>query len=284
VAYSLQWDVPVPPSAIEVLEGYGEFRNGLYHTFVRCRTTGHFWDCKGFPASLGRGTAPLCTGRGSCALAHCIEGGDEAGIVAFYGKAGVCHQIANRILSPAGVEIPRSSHFLVRFSYFTYGEFGINLQQMPRHCWWPDRKQICETAGAFAAVERSSSGQVNTGVVSSMTEPVSGIPDLKAEMLSSLIKAGLDRPVSDEKLSEIAYKLAVVQKHLQDRIGELSSMLSSHAISSRKYIEQFNLALREASLAGERIMDPHDFHRVFGPELKADQLFDVDAFLKENQH
>jgi hypothetical protein len=111
-----------------------------------------------------------------------------------------------------------------------------------------------------------------------MTEPVSGTSNPKVE-LSYLIEAGLGHPVNEETLSE----LVGMQKRLQDRIGELSTMLSTHAISSRKYIEELNRALREASLAGEDIMGPRDFHRVFGPELRADQLFDIDAFLRENQ-
>jgi hypothetical protein len=90
-------ELPVPPSVNEVLEGYGEFRNGLYHTHVRCLPSGQAWDCHGFPTAAGIASL-LCAGPGSHALAQCIEGGDEAGIFGFYGRAGVCHQIANLVL------------------------------------------------------------------------------------------------------------------------------------------------------------------------------------------
>jgi hypothetical protein len=111
-----------------------------------------------------------------------------------------------------------------------------------------------------------------------MTDPVSGTPNPKAE-LSSMIQAGLGHSVNEKTLS----KLVGMQKRLQDRISELSAMLSAHTISSRKYTEELNRALREASSAGEDIMGSDDFHRVFGPELRADQLFDTDAFLREKQ-
>jgi hypothetical protein len=111
-----------------------------------------------------------------------------------------------------------------------------------------------------------------------MTQPLSGAetPDSRSE-LSSLIKAGLGHSVDEKTL----LALAKMQEHLQNRIGHLSGLLMEHKISSKRYLEELNRALSEASKTGERLMgSKEDFHRVFG-ELRADQLGDVSVFLEQ---
>ncbi len=261
----------MPHSASEILEGYGVYRSnpGIYHTYV-LSSLSDSWGCHGGTT----GGTQVCAGPGSVSLARCIEGGDEAGI--FYLRTGVCHQIANRILSPAGVIIPKANHRPVRASYLAFGEFGRNDPWVPADRRWPDRKHRCQSGGAQAALARSSSGQVKTGVISSMTEPTANVdPDPRAE-LSSLIEAGLGHSVDDDKLSA----LAMMQEHLQTRIGELGGMLADHKISPERYLDELNRAFDQASSTGEKILGREDFHRVFG-ELKADQLGDLSTFFAE---
>jgi hypothetical protein len=110
-----------------------------------------------------------------------------------------------------------------------------------------------------------------------MTQSLSDaeLPDSRSE-LSSLIQAGLGHPVDEETLSA----LATMQSHLQARIGELSALLMDHKISPKRYIDELDRALSEASLTGAKLMGVEDFHRVFG-ELRADQLGDVSVFLEQ---
>jgi rhodanese-related sulfurtransferase len=116
VAYCLLREVSVPLSASEILEGYGVFRAStrVYYTYVRS-SAGDDWGCHGGSVGGQR----LCAGQGSISVAHCIDGKDDAGI--FYMQTGVCHQIANRILSSAGVNIP-VHHPQVRFSHLAWGQ------------------------------------------------------------------------------------------------------------------------------------------------------------------
>lgn len=66
------------------------------HTYV-ISSDGHVWGCGGRSA----GGTIICAGVGNTAKADCLAQPDsQAGII--YGSTGVCHQIANRILSPAG--------------------------------------------------------------------------------------------------------------------------------------------------------------------------------------
>jgi hypothetical protein len=267
----------VPPSAGEILEGHGIITpQRAFHTYVVCAATGDNWDCHGVPNTPV--PPPLCSGIGNASLAQCIEGGDEAGIKAYYGFAGVCHQIANRILAVAGVEIPLSSHAHVRATRVTFRRFGLNLPWMPKENHWPNRIFRCLSSGTFLAPERSSTGQAESGVHGSMTTPISAIdPASISEMASIIQAAGLDHPIDKGQLSE----LAIMQERLQSRVAALAEMHTRHKISSKKYIEELDRALREAERVGEKIIGRKDFHQVFG-EMRADQLVDVQAFVREH--
>jgi hypothetical protein len=265
----------VSSPAGDILEAYGIITSQqALHTYVVCLATGDNWDCHGLPNTPV--PPPLCSGKGNVLLARCIEGGDEAGLGPFYPTAGVCHQIANRILFPANIRIP-INHWQVRVSHLAYGPFGRNLSTMPTQNHWPDRLQICRGGGSIGAVESSESMGSKSGVLSSMNDPSSSV-DQKAE-LSSLIKAaGLGHSVNDETLSA----LAKMQQHLQSCVAELGEMLSVRTISPEQYIERMDLAFREASSFGARVLGENDFHAVFG-EMKVSNLFDVEQFLREQE-
>ena len=95
--------------------------------------------------------------------------------------------------------------------------------------------------------------------------------------LSSIIQAGLGRPVDDEKLSG----LVIMQERLQTRIGELGALLMDHKITRQSYIEELDKALIEARQMGQKLIGPKNFFKVFG-DMRADQLGDVSAFLEES--
>jgi hypothetical protein len=69
------------------------------HTYVTSSEQ-HVWPCAG----RSDGGRMICTRSGSAWLASCLAGAHStAGIV--YGVTGWCHQMANRILRPAGVDV-----------------------------------------------------------------------------------------------------------------------------------------------------------------------------------
>jgi hypothetical protein len=100
-------------------------------------------------------------------------------------------------------------------------------------------------------------------------------PDPRSE-LSSLIQAGLGRTIDDNTLSS----LLIMQERLQNRIGELGALLMDHKITRQEYIEELDQALIEARQAGQKLIGPKNFYKVFG-DLRADHLGDVSAFMEE---
>jgi len=128
MAYCLLREVPVLPSASEILEGYGVFRTNtrVYHTYVRS-SAGDDWGCHGWPT----GGQQLCAGPGSISVAHCIDGKDDAGI--FYMRTGLCHQIANRILSPAGIDYLRAAMFRSGVLTLLGANLGAIMRGFRRH-------------------------------------------------------------------------------------------------------------------------------------------------------
>jgi len=93
------------------------------HTYVTS-DDGHTWGCHGRSA----GGHLICSGRGNVPQADCLaQQNGEAGIV--YKRTGVCHQIANRILFPAGATV--SSARGARASFFRWGVYGLDSRGCP---------------------------------------------------------------------------------------------------------------------------------------------------------
>jgi hypothetical protein len=81
---------------------------------------GHVWPCRG--RSLGG--LQICAGVGNTDQADCLsQPNSEAGVS--FGKTGVCHQMANRILLPSGLTVSSSHGY--RLSTFAYGVYGLDL-------------------------------------------------------------------------------------------------------------------------------------------------------------
>lgn len=257
------------PSASAYLEGYGVFNSPFFHTYV-LSSAQDIWGCHGGSTSGRR----LCKGHGPIVLARCLEGGDEAGI--YYLRTGVCHQIANRILAAAGIEIPISADAQVRGSQFTYGKFGRNHSWVPADKRWPDRWNSCNSPvpGASAGSASSDSTHLSNGI-SSMTRTAPLNPDPRSELFS-LIEVGLGHPVEKRKFAA----LAAMREHLQDKMDQLSDLLMNRKIDPSTYLEDLDKALIEASHTGEEILGYTDFHKIFG-ELRVNKLGDARAFIAE---
>lgn len=95
------------------------------HTYVTS-SLGHAWGCWG----RSQGGEALCSGDGDPEKADCLSrGADEAGII--YGRTGVCHQMANRILWPARITVVEARG--ARLSIFRYGAYGKELRTRRRY-------------------------------------------------------------------------------------------------------------------------------------------------------
>jgi hypothetical protein len=86
------------------------------HTYV-VSSHGHVWRCWGRSA----GGVQICAGTGNTTQADCLsQPNSEAGIA--YGRTGVCHQTANRILYPCGETVSGAAGY--RGSVFAWGTYG----------------------------------------------------------------------------------------------------------------------------------------------------------------
>jgi hypothetical protein len=91
-----------------ILHGYtipAQFNKNWDHVYVGS-DGGHLWGCFGGDS----GGIEICSGPGDIAFAYCLSyprGKSALGLLPLYagityGKDGVCHQAANRILYPVG--------------------------------------------------------------------------------------------------------------------------------------------------------------------------------------
>ena len=95
----------------------------------------------------------------------------------------------------------------------------------------------------------------------------------RSELAGLIEAAGLGHVIDEDTL----VALADIRAQLQDRIGELSERLMERQISRAEFIEELDRAMAAATRAGEKLMDPEGFRKVFG-ELKASNFGDVAAF------
>ena len=123
-------------SAAATLRGYA-VQGALIHTYVDS-DCGASWGCWGG----NFGGLIVCSGAGSSIEADCISR-RGAGII--YARNGVCHQTANRILSPSNNIIP-PVFAQIRGTYLLYGRFGYNLPGQAAADMWPKRKIACSSA------------------------------------------------------------------------------------------------------------------------------------------
>lgn len=127
---------------IGMLTGYS-LKMGLLpadHTYV-VSSHGHVWRCWGRSA----GGIEICAGTGNTAQADCLsQPNSEAGIA--YGRTGVCHQTANRILYPCGEMVSGAAGY--RGSVFAWGTYGrdpvTRRIYSPLSLPWPEL-QACHT-------------------------------------------------------------------------------------------------------------------------------------------
>lgn len=110
------------------------------HTYVTS-SAGHVWPCWGRSA----GGSQICSGVGNTDQAACLaQPNFDAGIN--YGKTGVCHQMANRILFPARQMVSAAKGY--RASIFVFGVYGLDLGTLqhysPVHKPWQELL-FCQT-------------------------------------------------------------------------------------------------------------------------------------------
>jgi hypothetical protein len=255
----------VPLSPTETLTAFAMTQQVVLHTYVTS-SCGASWGCWGG----NTGGLRVCYGTGSSIWADCIAEPNTgvghfarglAGVV--YAVNGVCHHMANRILSAASIELPfnfpqvRAMRLLYRG-----GAFGRNLSGQPIYDQWPNRKLMCARSHLAATAVAGSIGPSSPPTSSSTTNFSTGSglmsngtagdesPDPRAE-LSALIEAGLGHPITDPKKFE---GLVEMQAKLHAEQERLSNLVLAGKISQDQYISDLDAAMRDAALVGKDLL------------------------------
>jgi hypothetical protein len=202
-----------------------------------------------------------------------------AGVV--YGLNGVCHQMANRILSAANVELPLT-FAQIRATRLTYrGPFGWNMAMQPLSDHWPNRRIGCVGAPPLSgpigpsSQSRSSSTTNLSGGSGLMSLSIGGSSDPRSE-LSTLLEAGLGHPVD----ARVFDGLVGMQVKLHAEQEKLAFRLVSQEISREQYLSLLDSIMIEAARTGENLLGFDEFHKVFG-EFRAYDIVDANAFVAD---
>jgi hypothetical protein len=101
------------------------------HTYVTS-SKGHKWGCNGRDS----GGVFMDSANANIDEAACLHRNDLAGI--YYGITGVCHQIANRTLHPAGLKVEKAKcYFISRAMYGEYGYYKASWKRRQKECYFP---------------------------------------------------------------------------------------------------------------------------------------------------
>lgn len=151
------------------------------HTYVSCGSGGKAWSCWGGKT----GGQPLSTGAGSTRRADAIAEPDERAGITCYLINGVCHQAANRILSPAGILVLGAKGYWVSESmYGTYGRsrgaLGMCRAPFNRHASvagdLPECREAVTPKGASRPVEvEDADFQRYLGIVRDLYAQIDGV-------------------------------------------------------------------------------------------------------------
>jgi hypothetical protein len=108
-----------------------------------------------------------------------------------------------------------------------------------------------------------------------------GCRQLKADPLTEFLafaEAALGEPLGERTVCG----LSLIQTQLRVRTDEMTALLRNGAMSREKYLEQHNIALRDAMKASEALLGRDRFLEVFGEAGDCPEgLIDRDAFLAE---
>jgi hypothetical protein len=239
------------------------------HTYV-VSSCGLRWRSRG----RSNGGARLRSRTGSSAIADCLARPNGlAGIR--YGRTGVCHQIANRILHPAGITVVGCGGYLV--SVFRFGEHG--------HLPWPELSACYSGATVQTSGSVGSGGGASgnlSGSVSVYNTPQSGT---ERKHLTEFL-ALAERALGNRLESPTRQSLQKIQKDFMRRQTRLVHSLDLGIVTPEEYLAQFNVMLRSAMERMRVVLGEERFDIVFGeagrhPEGLVDRGTFMDAVASE---
>jgi hypothetical protein len=235
------------------------------HTYV-VSSCGLRWGCHGRSA----GGALLRSRIGNSAIADCLAGPNgEAGIR--YLRTGVCHQIANRILHPAGITVAGCGGYAISVSL--WGQTG------PRP--WPEL-QACYSGGTVSVARGGGGRQWNR----SSSSGVSYVSQSDVEQILTEFLKLAEESIGRRLDPSTRRSLRRVQKDYSARQQRLVHALDVGALGPEEYLDRFNALLKTMMDRMRVILGEEQFLIVFGdagnhPEGLVDRGMFMDAIRSE---
>jgi hypothetical protein len=217
------------------------------HTYV-VSSCGLRWGCAG----RSSGGVLLRSRIGSSAIADCLA--QPNGLAAIrYGRTGVCHQMANRILHSAGIKVDGCGGYPL--SVATWGDYG----RPP----WPEL-QACYSGGTVPPASSVAGGGGLSGNLSGSTDvysaPQSGMELTQLTEFLALAENALGvRLDADTRRS-----LRKIQRDFSHRQTQLVRILDLGGISPEEYLGQFNAILKTMMDRMRATLGEDRFKIVFG--------------------
>ncbi|GAK53733.1 hypothetical protein U14_05007 [Candidatus Moduliflexus flocculans] len=253
---------------------------GADHTYVTSSDGGK-WGCWGGCD----GGEVICSGTGSSKQANCLsQNSSHAGLI--YAVTGVCHQTANRILSPAKVIVREARGYWASvILYGTYGTSGV-LQFIE----WKIRQMSCRKQGGDFAPGMSELALSPDPMLADYLNRVEAIyanaiekktiaefdADENAECLAQELEAMADYRLGAAKNAAHITDLQKRQKQLLHEKKVLDVKLIGKDISAAAYAEEIHCLVmtfmkENAALLGETV-----YNQLLGMPSDSDfQLIDA---------
>ena len=212
----------------------------------------------------------LSKGQGSFIAADCISQQD-AGII--YPATGVCHQIANRILSPARITVQGAGGYAE--SVNIYGKYGPGVPGFP-DTFFLVRYRRCMQSGTHPQGTmlsiRPDFDRFPNELRVSMADRTSQPDDTETRLaeLTELVVSGL----GDKLDGETFCKLAEIQHATREEQRALSAGLMAGSIDRQTYIARFAEIARKMNNRNEAVLGRDRFREIFGDPEVAEHLID----------
>jgi hypothetical protein len=249
------------------------------HTYV-VSSCGLTWGCRG----RSTGGSPLSSGTGDSSIADCLsQPNSEAGIK--YLRTGVCHQIANRILHPAG-QITVMGCTGYSKSAFLYGPYGKGKWPELLKCYPPGGGIVLgntATQGSQGVNMAGKSAYSQTKYNEAVAKARTATDDeelLRLADLAALVEAGLGHRLDQPTFNA----LAKIQAELWHEHSELDGRFESGDLSPDAYQEALDAAIQRSMGRNANLLGEARFIAIFGEEGRNPaSLGDRDTFLADSR-
>ena len=238
------------------------------HSYVTS-SCGLQWHCRGRVA----GGIAIAMGQGSSIIADCLSQiNSHAGLR--YWKDGVCHQMANRMLYPAGqVTVAKCNGY--GFSSFRYGHYGKGTWHQLATCYPPGTIH----AGGIGTPSQQDDAMANTNAYGRSDYLGQADQQRRLSELEQTILVTLGRPLDPETFTN----LAAIQAQLWREDNHLDWLLEHREIDEDQYFHRMNAAAATAMTLSRAVLGAEAFRAIFG-ELgeHPEQFIDRETLLASN--